>query len=1176
MILALPFVFAAPAPAQDASPPGEVLRNAAQVREMMSQRSSRLQTSAGIDPDTVWFGHSYTNHWSATSNWWNLYTGVNRPGTNDPNNAIWDWDHTTGFSSNGVADSMEGWWSRRRPYSITGGLTLPDDQRAWWAVDHGNQGNLRPFGPQKRTKGTLGYWHHDPGRNAGVGVTWAPLSGTQSAWCGLRQHGDLSAMDPYTGNPFNQMILEFTLENGGGTGTNKRFPGYTNQMDQMLYRDIALSPGSSLNVSFLYRTRMSTGSGTSAATRTGWFHGDPLAVVAGNFISSTAAGVNTPIDSFSVYIGSPVIESACRLSDGTTKPVYDTHRRWFSEVLRIFEGPSVPYHEIFAAVGNQPSDTLAATPSVTVNIPSAMVDNILASSGNPGVVRLVFRVKTNISFSDGDARATGYTSASRGAAMIDEVIVNGQAFGTFEGAPQGGAGTIDNRDASDGRPDITSLTNWRATGKSPAQWFHVEALENLTYNDLCGPPNSPARLCNIGGVVMTAGNHDDGERHCDSRYLSDREAMHGITSPTIDLIAGSTPNAMGLTNSIVDATDDYYVWYDMYAGMFNLVFSGNAWTYGASAYPAMQVGNGGKCWGEVRYPTFQIFNPEPQCFQDIVPLFGYGLIVTSNATGVPDSLRLALAMNQQCFRFAVSLGCNSSEGAYFDNVSLGFVDIPVSQQTASGSAIILGSVTSDIWMFANDAFPSNETNGLPGSALFDTTTALVKTGINNAQGTGNTLRFDIPGDSLVFKASNATTGTGDDPAYKPIRLDLVFRVLPGPGNYRISAGRTFPPAATQVLLQVPTNQASAVVPGDGTFWGQYIAAPGQVSKGDHFGGTRWDHLTWNSARCDSAQINFFGITGATANVVANTWMGTYHESDPKFATLGTNKFKCFIVDTTKAATSTVAVNNIVCDGTIPAWLSAVPQSRTGWDGNVQTKEFTKIIPDGLLTPGSHVQYFYRKSHDIDPLFAFAMCPDTTTITPQNGEGSSDGHRWQQFGVLPDRYKDPAFGGTGMACMLYVDYNDRRGNERQFVSVMDSIGGTASTKFGAHNGWHAVGGADLGAGSGNDPAIAISNRNSQPGTTWDMYGVKASESLTTSAGAIGSRLANRSSMGFATGKESRSGPTPEVLRTYYRVVAMLTGDLTSGILGPFANRSQNDIALLNDYLTNAAGSAQPRG
>jgi len=141
-----------------------------------------------------------------------------------------------------------------------------------------------------------------------------------------------------------------------------------------------------------------------------------------------------------------------------------------------------------------------------------------------------------------------------------------------------------------------------------------------------------------------------------------------------------------------------------------------------------------------------------------------------------------------------------------------------------------------------------------------------------------------------------------------------------------------------------------------------------------------------------------------------------------------------------------------------------------------------------------------------------------------------------------------------------------------VSVTDSIGATRVDKRGAHNGWSAPGnGANV-----NDPAYRVVDKNSQPGTTWDMYGVKAAESLTTSAGQLGSRLANRASMGFAANKYSVAGPTPEMLRAYYRMVTILTGDLNSGILGPFVNRSQNDIALLNDYLTAAAGTAQPRG
>jgi hypothetical protein len=621
----------------------------------------------------------------------------------------------------------------------------------------------------------------------------------------------------------------------------------------------------------------------------------------------------------------------------------------------------------------------------------------------------------------------------------------------------------------------------------------------------------------------------------------------------------------------------------MYAGMFNLFFSGNTWQFGSQCYPAQQP-NGAECWGQPHYAPITVFNPAPECFTDregfrdnISPFR------TSRAGGIPDSLRLFMSHQQQCFRFAISIGCNSSEGGYFDNVTMSFVDVPgVPGQASASTAVTLGSVSSDIWQFVNDTFPANETVGLPGTSAFDTTTALIRTGLNNAQGVGNFSRFDITGDSSIVSAFNATTGSADDPALQTVRVDLMFRILPGPGNYRIAAGRNMTPGGVPigVLLQLPTNQAAAAVAGDASFWGQYMADPGLVSAGTHGGPGGWSPLVWNSCRMDTAQLNIFPVGGAVptgTGLTPDRYMTMIHEADPKFATLGVNKFWCFVIDTTKSATSSPSGNNVLCNGTVPVWLATVPQSRTGWNGSNVTKEFSKIIPDGLLTPGSHVQYFYRKSHSIDPFLSYAMCPDTNFITPQSREGSTDMHRWQQFGVLPDRWKYGAFGGAGSACMLYVDWNDRRGNEGALVSVADSLCMTMAAKHGAHNGWHSNGALNLlGLDIRTNLSVAVFGRNSQPGTTWDMYGVKAAESLTTSAGGLGSRLANRSGMGFAAGRESKQGPTPEMLRAYYRMVMILTGDLSSGILGPFVNRSQNDIALLNDFLTAAGGSTQPRG
>jgi hypothetical protein len=940
----------------------------------------------------------------------------------------------------------------------------------------------------------------------------------------------------------------------------------------MLYRDIAAAPATALDISFLYRTRMSTTINTTTATRTGWFHGDPLAVVAGNFISSTDAGANAPADSFQVYVGAPVIDSACVYSDGNVRPVYDPQRRWFSEVLRIFEGGSVPYYRIFAAAGNNPTDTLAATPSSgTLVVPAASVDLIRNAPGNTDhIVRLVFRVKTNRGFADDDGL---FDSATRGAAIVDDVVVNGVTIGDFEQPEEGGVNAIDNRTGAG------AFNVWKSTGKPPSIWFHLENVTDgsVVYNDLCGPWNSAARFCNIGGLIMTGGNHDDFERHGDSRFTSEREVMHAMCSPTINMVVdhsgGNAPNAVGLTASIVDVTDDYYIWYDMYAGMFNLQFTGNAWVFASQAYPCIQKNNGAKCWGEPTGYSIQLFNPEPQCFWDIEGLYFNGALAVQTPSGIPDSLRICMGLNQQCFRFAISLGCNSADGAYFDNISLGLVDVPAAAQVSRANAINLGSMSSDIWEWINDAFPANETPTLPNSANFDTAAAYLKGGVNRAPATGNALRFDVMADTILVRGANVTGST--DPTFgNQTRVDMVFRILPGPGNYAIASpgGRTFPPTAPMQLLRVPSNQSNLASSGDGSFWGTFMAAPGKFAKGDHNGGAYWDYLTWNSARADTAENNVFPVAGKiTSSLTAGTYANMLHEADPRFGTLGAVKFRCFVVDTAQAAQQA----NIACDGSVPGYLSVVPRSRTGWDGLATTKEFTKIIPDGLLTPGAHVQYFWRKSPLADSSL-FKLDPDTNTVYQSVTEGSTDGHRWQQFGVLPDRWKDAAFGGQGMACMLYVDLNDRRGNERVFVSVMDSIGGTAPAKFGAHNGWHAP--AVYGGSSLDLDLYPVHGRNQQPGTTWDMYGVKASESLTTSASALGNRLANRAAMGLMTGKEARSGPTPEMLRKFYRIVSVLSGDLNSGLLGPFSNRSQNDIALLNDYLTgNDVGSTpQPRG
>jgi hypothetical protein len=114
------------------------------------------------------------------------------------------------------------------------------------------------------------------------------------------------------------------------------------------------------------------------------------------------------------------------------------------------------------------------------------------------------------------------------------------------------------------------------------------------------------------------------------------------------------------------------------------------------------------------------------------------------------------------------------------------------------------------------------------------------------------------------------------------------------------------------------------------------------------------------------------------------------------------------------------------------------------------------------------------------------------VVPQVSETNLDAHRWQQFSVLPDAWKFSSYGGLGKACMLYVDWADR--SARSGVGgIADSIGATPAAKRGRAQRLDRAGGADV-----NDPAYFV-NKNAQPGTTWDMYGVKASRVVNSHVG-----------------------------------------------------------------------------
>jgi hypothetical protein len=188
-----------------------------------------------------------------------------------------------------------------------------------------------------------------------------------------------------------------------------------------------------------------------------------------------------------------------------------------------------------------------------------------------------------------------------------------------------------------------------------------------------------------------------------------------------------------------------------------------------------------------------------------------------------------------------------------------------------------------------DTFPFNENAGYVGIAsAFDTTAAMVKSGINIAPTTGNANRWNVPGDTTVVIAAGTAT-----------RVDLVFRILPGPGNYTNPQA----PASQHLLKKLPTSATpiAGAVAGSTNFWENYLFDRGARGAGTH-PSPAWSPQVWNSARMDTAEIQVFQLhkRGIVTPGDIGLFMTTYHESELQNANrrkLALPRNLCFVADT---------------------------------------------------------------------------------------------------------------------------------------------------------------------------------------------------------------------------------------------------------------------------------------
>jgi len=265
---------------------GLKLMNGRMAAERLT-RAARLGTSGATD--TMFVGHSTAS--TESYNPFKVGVGPNRPGVGGSYNGVWDFD-----TYDGGNDSLQGWVPTVTPNTRSAG-TITDDLRPWQCLDWGNRMNAAPI--QNRTIGVVSAWHaDDAGGTGGWKPSWAPLVGSYSAWCGLRAGNDVRFIDDAwrggTGNPYNGETVVGVIGDGVNN-TQHAFPGFMNQWDQMLYRDVRVADGGALSVSFRYETFLDPRTNSAAASCKGWFDRDPLSMTEGpprgpgpaNFVSAS-------------------------------------------------------------------------------------------------------------------------------------------------------------------------------------------------------------------------------------------------------------------------------------------------------------------------------------------------------------------------------------------------------------------------------------------------------------------------------------------------------------------------------------------------------------------------------------------------------------------------------------------------------------------------------------------------------------------------------------------------------------------------------------------------------------------------------------------------------------------------------------------------------------------------
>jgi flagellar hook capping protein FlgD len=568
----------------------------------------------------------------------------------DPNKVhlggVWDFDTPYYADDISGTDSSQ-FWTFVHSIDVHDSVFFPTPQsRPFWYYDWGNNINagdhnlwMSRVGKRVfRRTGLAGVWHEDDLSTVPDTGTISPgfahnITGSGSAWCGLRLNGDPNApVDPYTGNAYTT-----TLQLGdifGDIRPQSHFPGYASQWDQLLYRDFPYDPQSPGTVTFDYRAELDS-IVVPDPGGAGWFTPDPSSM--SNFVYGTTTATE-PVDSFEVWVGAP-----------REAGVYDSVHRYLSDTIDFgLSGADAP-KMILSLTGVRAGSAAPAIPG----------------NATWSTVRVVFRVKTDRYLDDwhpgnGPVGTTTWNSTT-GAIVIDNVNVNGtvsdfetpgQILPRFTWTPLDGP----NASVTENSPSNA----WITTGREAARYGHIHNLGSLPF----APVSSG---CDLTGNIAVQSNHDDPHHY----FVA--ESHNLMVSPTICL-TGPRATGQGIPPTLRTEASSLIVVFDTYTGKDVLSETGTYYQeavrfmgsapYIQSAGPKLSAWDPFNRLGGVVYSDY----PDSICMA-----FDPGSDL-AGSVDFPhtDSLQVCIENWVRCTRFSAT-ACGKVDGEYIDNIQIQFV-----------------------------------------------------------------------------------------------------------------------------------------------------------------------------------------------------------------------------------------------------------------------------------------------------------------------------------------------------------------------------------------------------------------------------------------------------------------------------------------------------------------------